>query len=88
MTTPTFDTADVLAALERMTSDQRVEWVAMIKSASVNLSNAEYAFAGNAPDAKPDPDTWAADSFWLGTYQLDRALEQITPDPNTGRTQP
>lgn len=85
MTTPTFGTADVLGALERMNSDQRAEWVALVKNACVNLSNAEYAFAGNAPEAKPDPDTWAADSFWLGTYQLGRALEQIAPNPNTGR---
>ncbi|MEG3614639.1 hypothetical protein [Isoptericola haloaureus] len=88
MSTPTFDTADVLAALERMNSDQRAEWVALVKNACVNLSNAEYAFAGDVPDAKPDPDAWAADSFWLGTYQLGRAVDQITPDPNAGRTQP
>ncbi len=80
MSTPTFGTADVLAALERMTSDQRAEWVALVKRACVSLSNAECAFAGNAPEAKPEPDMWAADSFWLGTNQLGRALEQIAPD--------
>ncbi len=87
MITPTFGTADVLAALERMNCDQRAAWVALVKSASVNLSNAEYAFAGKVPDAKPDPDMWAADSFWLGTYQLSHAVEQITSDPNAGRAE-
>ncbi|PZR51664.1 hypothetical protein DNL40_15480 [Xylanimonas oleitrophica] len=75
-----FRSADVLAALAQMDSDERTEWVALVKRAAANLSNAEYAWAGNAPDAQPDPDTWAANFFWLGTYQLAHALEQVTQE--------
>ena len=84
MSIPTFRSADVLAALARMTSDERAEWVALVNRASANLSNAHYALTGNVPDAQPDPDTWAASFFWLGAYQLGHALEQITTVP-TGR---
>ena len=81
MNLPTFRSADVVAALARMTSDQRAEWVALVNRASANLSNAHYAFAGNVPDAQPDPDTWAANFFWLGAYQLGHALQQVTAEP-------
>lgn len=84
MSTPAFRSQDVLTALARMNSDERTEWVALVKRAAANLSNAEYAFAGNAPDAQPDPDTWAANFFWLGAYQFGHALEKITPERTTG----
>jgi hypothetical protein len=74
---PTFDSADVRAALARMNSDERGEWVSLLRRAAANLSNAEYAFAGNVPDAQPDPDTWAAGMLWLGVYQLAYALEPL-----------
>lgn len=84
MTGPVAGSAEILAALAKMTADERREWVAEIESASVNLSNAAYAFAGNVPDAQPDPDTWAAPFLWLGAYQLDHALERIpTQTPAT-----
>jgi len=80
MSTPKFRSEDVLAALSRMNSGEHTEWVALVRRAAANLSNAEYAFAGNVPDAPPDPDTWAASFLWLGTYQLGHALEQITTE--------
>lgn len=55
MSTPAFSTADVLAALERMNSDERAEWVALVKSACANLSNAEYAFAGKSTRGETRP---------------------------------
>jgi hypothetical protein len=80
MNAPTFRSEDVLAAMSRMKSDERTEWLSLLKRAAANLSNAEYAFTGNVPDAQPDPDTWAANFLWLGTYQLAHALEQITQE--------
>lgn len=79
MSAPGFRSEDVPAVVARMTDDERIEWVSLLRNSAANLSNAEYALAGNVPDAQPDPVTWAATYLWLGVYQLSRALERLTP---------
>lgn len=80
MTAPAFGPGDVVALLAALNPDDRTEWIGLLRRAAANLSNAAYALAGNVPDAQPDPDTWAAGYLWLGAYQIDHALERLTPD--------
>lgn len=70
-------TESVLAALAKMSADERATFTQVLRNAAASLSNAEYAFSGNVPDAQPDPDTWAARFLWLGADQLEYALTKL-----------
>ena len=77
MSTRILRTEAILMHLALLPDAERAEWLALLHRAAANLSNAEYAFAGNVPAAQPDPETWAAVMFSLGTSQLERALELL-----------